>query len=310
VLGPEVFADTAEINNASRVVPWSQISISQISTILKTNPFSGLNSHDAQKRLSIFGQNTIYLKQSKSFFAILMSQFKNYLMKVLMGAAGLSFLLGEIADGFIIISIIFLESFLQSLQEYKAEQALEELGRLSATTAKVLRGGRPIEIPSYKVVPGDVLELEAGCKVPADCRIIEAHDLEVVEAALTGESLPVPKAAGICPKTQVTDIWNMAFMGSFVVKGRGRCIAVATGSNTQMGRIGNLLLTIEEPESLLQQQLDVLGRKLTRLCIGFSACIAFFGILHGQALSTMLRVGTSLAVSIVPKGCRPFWPFP
>jgi Ca2+-transporting ATPase len=304
VLGPEklIFREKPENEAKDKSLKWSEMSINQVIAAQRTNPLSGLDGREARHRLALYGKNSLFVQDKKSFWRIFISQFKQFLPRVLVVAGGLSFLLGEIADGVTIAAIVILEAFLQSAQEYKAEEALAELNRLSASRARVIRDARPLEISSDLVVPGDVIELSAGCKVPADARVIEAHGLEVVESALTGESLPISKNTSICRSRHLAELSNMVFMGTFIVKGRGRAIVIATGRDTRMGQIGNLLSSIKESSTPLQQELECLGKSLTFLCLGLSSIVVLSGIIRRQSLLPMLRVGISLAVSIIPEG--------
>jgi len=304
VLGPEKVMPREEAQDHANQdsFRWAAMTINQVAAAQKTNPLSGLALREAENRLSLYGKNDLLLQEKNGFGRIFLSQFGQFLLRVLMVAGGLSFLLGEIADGVTIGAIVILEALLQSVQEYKAEEALAELKRLSVSMARVIRQAKPMEMPSGLVVPGDVMELSAGCKVPADARVIEAHELEVVESALTGESLPVTKKTAVCRSRHLAELSNMVFMGTFVVKGRGRAIVTATGRDTRMGQIGNLLSSIKESPTPLQQELERLGKKLTFVCLGLSSVVVLSGMIHGQGLIPMLRVGISLAVSIIPEG--------
>lgn len=214
---------------------------------------TGLTEKEARLRLEHYGKNVLTQEQKQTFTQKIWAQIKDPMVLILIAAATVAGLLGEIADTVIILAVVFLNTIVGLVQESKAEQAIEALKKISAAQAKVLRQGQVQVIPAELLVPGDIVLLDAGDMVPADLRLIESSSLRIEEASLTGESVPAEKDAQVtcaadCP---LGDRLNMAFSGSSIVYGRGKGVVTATGMATEMGRIAELISGVEETQNLM-----------------------------------------------------------
>jgi P-type Ca2+ transporter type 2C len=263
----------------------------------------GLSADEAAHRLVDYGPNELQASGRVSPLMILFEQFKNVLIVILLVAAALSFFLGHQLEAVAIAVIVLFAALLGFLQEYRAERAIEALRDMAAPTAGVIRDGVESEIPARDLVPGDVILLAAGDKVPADVRLIEAINLQVEEAALTGESLPVEKHTKPINERElaVGDRKNMAYAGTSITYGRGRALVVATGSNTEFGKIARMLESVETSKTPLQVNLDKVGRKLAQAAFVLVAVIVVLGLLRGQPFIEMFIFGVALAVAVVPE---------
>jgi len=234
----------------------------------------------------------------------LLGQFNDFLVLILIASAVISLFLGEYLDAGVILAIVVLNAILGVIQESKAEESLAALRKMAAPEARVLRDGHVLTIPSRELAPGDVVLLEAGHYVPADLRLVEAVNLRVDEAALTGESAPVNKDAEVVldHELPVGDRRNSAFMGTMVTYGRGRGIVVATGMNTQFGMIAEMIQSYEEEATPLQRKLDQLGRWLGIACLVICGVVGLVGILHGLPPLEMFMTAVALAIAAVPEG--------
>ncbi|MGR6835709.1 calcium-translocating P-type ATPase, SERCA-type [Syntrophomonas erecta] len=235
---------------------------------------------------------------------ILLSQFTDTMVLVLLGATVISGAIGAMADAITIMAIVILNAVLGFVQEYRAERSLEAIKKLASPYAHVIRGGRPHKIPAEGLVPGDIILLEAGDRIPADARLMGLFSLEVDEAALTGESVPVEKHSAVIPEfdTPLADQSNMVFMGTAVTRGRGKAVVVQTGMNTVMGQIAAMMQDTQKTLTPLQVKLDQLGKILIIICIVVCSIVTLLGILRGEAPLTMFMAGVSLAVAAIPEG--------
>jgi Ca2+-transporting ATPase len=226
---------------------------------------NGLTSEEAKKRLELYGPNQLKEAPRPTFLQMLWEQLNNFVVILLIVASIVSAILGDYVEAGAIMAIVVLNSVLGIVQERRAEEALAALKKLAAPDAQVIRDGRKISIPSYELVPGDLVFLEAGNFVPADIRLLEAINLRVEEASLTGESLAVQKnAASVLDKhVPLGDRKNTAFMGTLVSYGRGRGVVTSTGMHTQLGLIASMLQNVETEETPLQRRLDQLGKSLS-----------------------------------------------
>lgn len=283
---------------------WHTFSVGDAERNLQTNTENGLDMWKVEQRLKKYGLNEFQKEKKKSFLSMLANQFDGFIIKLLLGASGVSVLLGHVADAITILAIIGAEALLGVWQEHKAEKSLESLKQISTPTAHVIREGRKIEIASSHVVPGDIITLETGNVVPADARIIKSHNLQVIESSLTGEPYPVIKQSFPIhdPALPLGDRTNMVYMGTSVVKGNGQALVVSTGMNTQMGKIAGMLHSSQQEKSPLQKDLDRLARVISLGCIGICGIITLGGILGGHPLTEMLATGVSLAVGAIPEG--------
>ena len=289
-------------NNEPDQKDWHALEVADVFRQLAANK-EGLSSSEAEGRLSKYGPNELQAARQISPWEILLEQFKNILIIILLIATALSAFLGEGVDAIAIGVIILFAVGLGFVQEYRAERAIEALRQMAAPTASVLRNGEEEEIPARLVVPGDVILLRSGDKVPADARLIEAINLQVEEAALTGESVPVEKHTQpiINGELAVGDRKNMVYGGTAATYGRGSAVVVGTGMHTEFGKIAQLLQTVESGKTPLQENLDKVGAALARAAFIIVAIIVGFGLLRGQPLIEMILFGIALAVAVVPE---------
>ncbi len=282
---------------------WYQLEIEQAAQMLESDLLNGLNEHKVQAKRDKFGMNELEEESGKSLWAMFFDQFKEFLVILLFIAAIVSGFLGEWIDSIVIMAIVILNAVIGVFQEFKAEQSLAALKRLSAPLAKVLRNGRVKSLPAQELVPGDIIILEAGDFVPADARLIEAVNLKIEEAALTGESVPTEKTNKVfANELPLGDQKNLVFMGTVVTYGRGKAIIVKTGMNTEIGQIANLLKQVVPESTPLQQKLDEFGKYLGTLAIAVCVLIFVLGWLRGENLTEMFLTSVSLAVAAIPEG--------
>lgn len=268
----------------------------------------GLAKAEADKRLREGGANSLVAKRRKTIIERFIDQFKDFMIAVLLVAAIVAAFSGEIADAVIILLVVVLNAIFGVFQEVQAEAAIDALKEMSAPMAHVRRDGELLTIKSEDVVPGDIVLLEAGDVVPADLRLISAQTLRVEEAALTGESVPVEKQTGVLDvkadeKVSLGDQTNMAFMNSNITNGRGTGVVVATGMQTEVGRIAGMLNQADETKTPLQENLNSLGKTLTWLILFLSVLIFALGLLNQrETVLNMLLTAISLAVAAIPEG--------
>ena len=262
----------------------------------------GLSQEEAQRRLAQFGHNELAAGEKVSPWKIFLEQFKNFLIIILLVAVVLSAIVGEVADAVVIFVIVLFAAGLGFIQEYRAEKAMEALKKMAAPMASVLRNGKEEEIPSRELVPGDVIILRTGDRIPADARLIEAVNLKADEASLTGESVPVEKTAKVLPgEISVGDKRNMVFTGTAAVYGRGMAIVTSTGMATEFGKIATMLQEVEKEQTPLQINLDKLGKWIAIGSLALCFILATIGVLRGHEILEMLIWGVSLAVAAVPE---------
>lgn len=271
---------------------------------LDTDGEKGLSREQADERLQELGPNELAEKRGDSPLKLLLNQFKDFMVLVLVGATIISGLLGEMLDALTIIAIILINGVLGFYQEYRAERSLRALKELSAPFAKVIRGGELLHIPARELVAGDVVLLESGDRVPADLRFMECNDCSVDESALTGESVPVVKSAGKLDSADLAlgDRKNCGYLGTMVTRGTAKGIVTVTGMRTEMGKIADLIQQTEEAETPLQHRLEQLGKILIVVALVLTVVVVLAGILHGQPVYDMFLAGVSLAVAAIPEG--------
>jgi Ca2+-transporting ATPase len=264
---------------------------------------SGLSQAEVTERTLKYGANEIQAAKRISAWEILLEQFKNILILILLGATALSLFLGHGIESIAIAVIVLFAVLLGFIQEYRAERAIEALRRMAAPTASVLRNGVEVKIPARELVPGDVIILHTGDRMPADARLLEAVNLQIEEAALTGESVPVEKHIEplIGNDLSVGDRKNMVYAGTAATYGRGKALVAATGMQTEFGKIAQLLQTVETSRTPLQQNLDKVGTALARAAFVVVAIIVVLGLVRGQPFVEMLIFGIALAVAVVPE---------
>jgi len=283
---------------------WHARAAGDVVTYWQTSLTSGLSTDEAATRLQQFGPNKMRELQKTPWWQRFFAQFQDFMVLVLLAATLISALLSEFTDAITILAIVFINAILGFMQEYKAEQSVLALAKMTAPTGRVLRNGTIQKLPAEVLVPGDLLVLETGDRVAADARLIESYNLEVEEAMLTGESLPVKKAADkvYLPQTPLGDRRNMVYMGTNVTRGRGLALICATGMRTEIGAIADLIAADKKEETPLERRLDHLGRWLVWGCLTVCAVVVFTGVLRGEALFLMCLTGISLAVAAIPEG--------
>lgn len=271
---------------------------------LKTNLSSGLSKKEASERLERYGKNELEAQAKKSFITKLIAQFADFLIIILLIAAGISAFVGEKEDSLVILAIVIINAILGIYQEGKAEKSVEALQKLSAPNAKAIREGDLLTLPAAEIVPGDIVVLEAGDIVPADIRLLESSNMKVEEASLTGESVPVEKDAKsqIVGSVGIGDRHNMAFSSTIVTYGRGRGVVIGTGHDTEIGNIATKIQTYDDEETPLQIKLNQLGKVLGTLTIIICIMVFILGFLQGRQVLRMLLTSISLAVAAIPEG--------
>ncbi|MDP2984604.1 MAG: cation-translocating P-type ATPase [Candidatus Latescibacter sp.] len=281
---------------------WHTLPIETIYSRLKSAP-TGLTSAEATRRLAEHGPNELQAAHRISPWTLLFEQFKNVLIVILLVATALSAFLGHGIEAIAIAVIVLFAVLLGFVQEYRADRAIEALRQMAAPTATTLRDGEEVELPARELVPGDVVLLRAGDKIPADVRLIEAVNLQIEEAALTGESVPVEKRIAPLNNHELAlgDRKNMAYAGTVATYGRGRAMVVSTGMNTEFGKIAQMLQTVETGKTPLQVNLDKLGHTLARAAFVVVAIIVALGLFRGQPFIEMFIFGIALAVAVVPE---------
>jgi len=303
--------------------PWHSRTIQEVAGVLKTNLATGLTATEAEARLAQHGPNELAERPRPGFWQLLLGQLQNFLVIILIVSAVVSLLLGEMIEASAIMAIVVLNAVLGVVQEGKAEEALAALKKMAAPDAHVLRGGHRVTIPARELVPGDVVFLEAGNYVPADLRLIESVNLQIDEASLTGESVPVEKVADATLSEDVSlgDRVNSAFMGTTVTYGRGAGIVTATGMQTQMGIIAEMIQSYEPEPTPLQRRLDQLGKWLgwgslaicgivfiealiqdTNISLLTSQGLMPYLVQTRQQIVDLFIVAISLAIAAVPEG--------
>lgn len=281
---------------------WYQKDIKDVMDDLGTSE-AGLSSLEAKKRLQEYGPNELKEKKRKTPFQMFLEQFKDFLIIVLIFAALIAGIVGKPTDAIAILAIVILNAIIGFVQEYKAEQAMASLKKMAAPMAVVLRDGLPVNIPASEIVPGDIVFLEAGQIVPADMRLRESANLKVEEASLTGESVPVEKHTKVIHEEHlpIGDRKNMVYQGTIVTYGRGSGIVVATGMETEMGKIASMLQEAENLKTPLQKRLALFGKKLAIAIFAICAIIFSAGLMRGEDVFLMLLTAISLAVAAIPE---------
>jgi len=282
---------------------WYQIEAQAAVEELGSNR-AGLSGAEASHRLSSFGPNELKETGAKSPWLILLDQFKELMVVILIIAAVISALLGDFKDAIAIGAIVLLNAILGFSQEYRAEKAMAALKKLAVPSVKVRRDGQVREIPAAKLVPGDLVLLEAGNFVAADCRVLECADLQTQESALTGESMPVRKASNALdqPDLALGDRRNMVYMGTYITAGRGEALVTETGMRTELGRIAGMIQTVEKEATPLQKRLGQLGKVLAAAALFLVLLIFVLGWLRGDDLTVLFLTAVSIAVAAVPEG--------
>jgi Ca2+-transporting ATPase len=281
---------------------WHALKTKEALEALKTNE-KGLTAQEAQNRLLKYGPNELKKKKGKSPIKLFFGQFTEVLIVILLIATGLSLVVGETVDALIILAIVIASAILGFTQEYRSEKAVEALKRMTAPTAVVLRDGKEIKVPANQLVPGDIILLFTGDKVPADSRILEAFNLKVDEASLTGESAPVDKQAHeLAQETQLNDKHNMVFTGTIVVYGRAKALVTTTGMQTEFGRIAQMVQTTTQEKTPLEKRMAGVGKWIGIFAVVICISVGTVGVVVEQRpIVDMLLWAVSLAVAAVPE---------
>ncbi len=283
--------------------PWA-IPARDVARASGTDPDRGLTAAEANLRQATYGPNELLARATKPAWRLFLEQFANAMILVLIGAAVITALIGDLKDTVVIAAIVILNGIIGFVQEYQAEQAMEALTRLTSPTTRVIRDGVVVSVPARDLVPGDLVRLEAGDVVTADVRLLEAAALRINEAALTGESEPAGKTVDPLPGLaagQLADQRNMAFSGTAVTYGRGRGVVVATGMSTALGRVADLLQEHAGGTTPLQRRLSTLGKRLALAALIVCALVFFTGLARGEPVDVMFLTAVSLAVAAIPE---------
>src|ERR1051326_1587624 len=283
---------------------WHQLNSAAVLRELNTDPVSGLSEPEATRRLGECGRNELVGAGVRSPWLILWEQLTALMVVILIIAAIFSVLLGDYKDAIAIGAIVVLNAILGFSQEDRAEKAMAALKKMAVPSVRVQRDGEVKEIPASRLVPGDVLLLEAGNFVAADCRLLESADLQTHEAALTGESEPIRKFTETIsqPEVPLGDRHNMVYMGTFVAAGRGRAVVTETGMRSELGRIATLIQTVKREPTPLQRRLDQLAKGLAAMALFLVAVIFVLGLIRGEDLKLLFLTAVSIAVAAVPEG--------
>ena len=308
---PETAAESSNSNSAvgpdagANFQLWHTLSLEATVHLLKSDDERGLTQSEAAERLTRFGPNSIAQAHERSAWSILIAQFKSLIVGLLVVATVIAFAMNESLEGSAILVVIFVNAMIGFFTEWRAEQALNALQRQTVPVGHVIRDGGEHEIPAKDLVPGDLVVLSAGTRVPADGRIVEAIRLQIEEAVLTGESLPVNKTSEAVTEADAAlgDRLNMGFLGTTITDGRGRMLVTSTGAQTEVGKIGTLINEAASRTSPLEQQLAQLGRLIIFVVLILCVVIVLAGWIRGTSdFWHMLEIGISLAIAAVPEG--------
>ncbi len=283
---------------------WHSQSVNSVLELFTVNGDEGLSISEIPKRRLQYGTNELFTVKKESSIRMLFRQFNNPIIYILIVAASINLLIAEVTDTLVICSVILLNTFIGFIQEQRAAGALNSLKKLTSPTARVLRDKAVYTVPANELVCGDILMLESGVRVPADCRLIDTYNLTIDESLLTGESLTVTKLHNttIAESAIIGDRINMVFSGTIVVRGRGVAVVTAVGTKTEIGKISNNIIEAEITESPLEIQIAQFGKKLS-VIIGIIILIIFcIGYLQGISAKDMLLTAIGLAVSAIPEG--------
>ena len=290
---------------------WETFRKEEVLKKLKTNLRTGLSEEEVVFRRSKYGKNKLEEKKKETLIVKFFKQFNDFMIIILILAsvvsAGVSYLQGEndYIDSVIIIAIVILNAIMGVVQEAKAEKSIEALKQMTPLKAKVIRNnGESKEINAEELVPGDIIVLEAGNYVPADCRLLESHNLKIEESSLTGETEGVLKDADLIAKKDVAlgDMKNLAFMTSIVVNGSGKAVVTEIGMNTKVGKIANMIIEDKEPETPIQKKLAQVGKILGLVCLAICVLIFIIGMIKEIDPIEMFMTSVGLAVAAIPEG--------
>ena len=292
-----------ELENIAEDKKWHAMSESEVAQFLQTDIETGLRENEAKQRSVKFGPNEIKGKHGKSAFIRFLQEFNQPLIYILLIAGFVTLLLKDWVDAGVIIAVTFINAIIGFIQESKAENAIAALAKIVTTEATVIRDSQKVRLPSAELVPGDIVVLASGDKVPADLRLISARDLQINEAGLTGESLPVEKSLKqIDKEALLADRTNMAYAGSLVTFGQGKGIVVATGNKTETGRISKLIDESHSLETPLTRKFQKFSKTILYFILGFSLLTFLFGLLKGVGWVEGFKAAVAIAISAIPEG--------
>lgn len=282
---------------------WHHIGESESFQLLGSSADKGLDLLEAERRLKHFGENVITGKRAKTGLERFLLQFHQPLVYILIAAGLVTAYLGEWVDSLVILAVVFVNAIVGFIQESKAVKALDSLSSSMSTETTVFRSGKPLKIPTSQVVPGDIVVLRSGDKIPADMRIFSFKELRIDESTLTGESLPVDKSAGrLPPETVLADRKNMAYAGTLVSFGQGRGIVVATGNKTEIGRISGLIDSADELDTPLTQKITRFSHMLLIAILVLASASFVLGLLRDEPVNEIFMAAVALAVGAIPEG--------
>ena len=282
---------------------WHHIDESEAFRILGTSTEKGLDQFEVEQRLKNFGENVITGKRAKTGLERFLLQFHQPLVYILIAAGIVTAYLGEWVDSLVILAVVLVNSIVGHIQESKAVKALDSLSSSMSTEATVLRSGKPLKIPASQIVPGDVVILRSGDKVPSDLRIVSLKELRIDESTLTGESLPVEKAIdNLPPQTVLAERKNMAYAGTLVSFGQGRGVVVATGNKTEIGRISGLIDSADELETPLTRKITRFSHMLLIAILVLASVSFILGLLRNEPVNEIFMAAVALAVGAIPEG--------
>ena len=302
--GRDRHAETEPDSEPESQTRWHTLDGSHVAELLRVDSAQGLSALEIATRTDQYGPNELPQPETRSGLARFVGQFKDLPVLLLAGSAVLSCVTGGVVDGVVILAVIVANGVIGYVTESSAERTIASLTRHGSSDAEVLRAGEVLRVPLSEVVPGDIVLLRMGSVVPADARLLEASDLSVDESALTGESLPANKAA---PRIDDVDLplgdrANMVYRGTLVTGGSGRALVVATGAETEVGRLQSMVGEVKQPETPMQRQLRELGERTMVIAGVVCGGVFVIGILRGSPMLQMLRTAVSLAVAAVPEG--------
>jgi Ca2+-transporting ATPase len=283
---------------------WHALGVSEVVALLGTDPESGLGDDEVRRRLALVGPNLVGHHPETPLWRLALDQFRSLVVLLLLGASVVAWVLGERVEAVAILAALNLNATIGFATEWRARASLAKLRALAVPRALVRRGGHVVRIPAAALVPGDLIVLEAGARIPADARLIRSTALRVTEAALTGESEPIDKDAAreLDADTPLAERRTMVYLGTATLAGSGLAVVTATGLVTELGGIGQLVALAGERTTPLERQIEGLGRRLISLATGICTVVGAVGILHGQPIGLMLETAISLAVAAIPEG--------
>src|SRR5215510_14495093 len=303
-MGARIMSAPAVAERTSQAPLWHAMPVDEVLRRLRTNPSTGLDSQEAAGRLATYGPNRLPEGMKQGPFKRFLLQFNNVLVYVLLAAGFVKLMVGLWLDASIILAVVLVNALLGFIQEGKAEKALDSIRNMLSAEARALRGGETRFIPAEELVPGDVVLLESGDKIPADLRLVDVKNLRAEEAALTGESVPVDKTTDpVAEKATVGDREGMAFSGTLIAAGRGTGVVVATGSETELGRINRMMAAVSPLETPLLRQIKQFGYAITGVIAVVCVMVFAFGRwVRGMEFIDLFQSVVSIAGSGIPEG--------